>query len=125
MLRAEEPKVLGFVSEAVGSLTVSFLSPTAVESPVSSVVPGVLGVLAVDPKDAKAPDPSPKAEDAPLVGEATLVVVKGEMLLKGFLPLFAVSPPKRLIAENGRGSCLEVSLSPFVFEVDKESLPEL
>lgn len=79
----------------------------------------------MDPKDANAPDPSPKAEDAPLVGEATLVVVKGEMPLKGFLPLFVVSPPNRLITENGRGSFLKFSLSPFALEVDRESLPEL
>ena len=63
-------------------------------------MPGVLGVLAEDPKDANAPDPSPKAEDAPVVGEATVVVVKGEIPLKGFdLPLVEPSPPNRFAAE--------------------------
>lgn len=68
--------------------------------PRSRDVPGVFGVLAEDPKDANAPDPSPNAEDAPVVGEATVVVVKGEMPLNGLdLPLAEPSPPKRLAAE--------------------------
>lgn len=45
----------------------------------SNDVPGVLGVFAVDPKDANAPEPSPKAEEAPVVGEETFVVVKGDI----------------------------------------------
>ena len=49
------------------------------EVPKSRDVPGVLGVFAVDPKDAKAPEPSPKAEDAPVVGVDTPVVVNGDM----------------------------------------------
>lgn len=31
----------------------------------SKAVPGVLGVLVAEPKDAKAPDPRPNADDAP------------------------------------------------------------
>ena len=53
--------------------------------PKSRAVPGDLGVLTDDPKDANAPEPRPNAEEAPAVGEATLVVVvDGEMVLKGF-----------------------------------------
>lgn len=62
----------------------------------SSDVPGVLGVLAEDPKEAKAPEPSPKAEEAPDVGDATLVVVKGAIPLNGLVLLLKEpSPPKR------------------------------
>ena len=63
----------------------------------SSAVPGVLGVLAEDPNEAKAPEPSPKADDAPDVGDATLVVVRGDIPLNGLdLLLKDPSPPKRL-----------------------------
>ncbi len=62
----------------------------------SSDVPGVFGVFPEDPKDAKAPEPRPNADDAPLVGEATLVVVNGAMPLKGLdLLLKDPSPPNR------------------------------
>lgn len=61
----------------------------------SSPLPGDFGVLA-DPNEAKAPEPSPKAEEAP--GEATPpVVLRGAMALKGFdLPCEEPSPPNRL-----------------------------
>ena len=62
----------------------------------SKAVPGVFGVLPDDPNEAKAPEPSPNAEEAPLVGEATLVVVTGAMPLKGLdLLLNDPSPPNR------------------------------
>ena len=107
--------------------------PTAVdeespEAPKSRPVAGVFGVLAEDPKDANAPDPKPKAEDAPDVGEATLVVFKGEMALKGFdLPCEELSPPNRFAEEYVRGeSDLVLSLVLlFALGVDKESLVEL
>ena len=57
------------------------LDPEAL--PRSRPEPGVFGVLAEDPKEAKAPDPSPKAEEAPLVGDVSLVVDKGVMLFNG------------------------------------------
>lgn len=90
--------------------------------PRSREAPGVLGVLAEDPNDANAPDPNPNAEDAPLVGEATLDGVKGEMPLKGLVLLLAEpSPPKRFVDEYGREeSDLALSLL-VVFEVDVES----
>lgn len=83
-------------------LSFSRFSPAAVagvELPKSSDVPGVLGVLAEDPNDAKAPDPRPKADEAPLVGEATFVVVKGAMPLNGLgLLLRDPSPPPKRFA---------------------------
>lgn len=45
----------------------------------SSAVPGVLDVLEV-PKEANAPDPSPNALDAPVVGDAREDVVVGRVL---------------------------------------------
>ena len=86
---------------------------------------GVLGVFELEPNDAKAPDPRPKAEDAPDVGEATPVVVRGEMPLKGFgLPL---SPPGRLAPEYVRAESSFVLSFPTLleFDVDRDSLPEL
>ena len=98
------------------------------EMPKSRDVPGVLGVFVVDPKDAKAPEPRPKAEDAPVVGVDAPVVVKGEIPFNGF----ALSPalpsvPKRFVAEYVRdesGLALSLALL-FEFAVDKESLLEL
>jgi len=52
----------------------------------SKAVPGVLGVLAADPKEANAHEQSPKAEEPPVVGDAKPPGVKGEMALKGFRP---------------------------------------
>lgn len=87
-------------SELVLSLSFSRFSPIAVEGvelAKSSEVPGVLGVFAEDPNDAKAPDPRPKADEAPLVGEAVFVVVKGAMPLNGLDLLLKdpSAPPKR------------------------------
>lgn len=96
---AEDP--FGLISAPPFSLALSFSRfslGAAADVPLlkSSEVPGVLGVLAEDPKDAKAPEPSPKAEEAPEVGDATVVVVKGAMPLNGLdLLLKDPSPPKR------------------------------
>ena len=68
--------------------SVSRRSPaTEWEFPKSNAVPGVLGVFAEDPNEANAPVPKPKADDAALVGEATFVVAKGVMPLRGFVLL--------------------------------------
>lgn len=48
----------------------------------SKAVPGVLGVFVADPKDAKAPDPRPKADAAP--GDETPEVFSAGILLNGF-----------------------------------------
>lgn len=84
------------------SFSCSFFSPDAVEGVEllkSRDVPGVLGVFAEDPNDAKAPDPRPKADEAPLVGEAAFVVVRGAMPLNGLdLLLKDPSPPPKRFA---------------------------
>ena len=75
----------------------------ALSLPKSSAVPGVRGVLFVEPNEAKAPEPSPNAEDAPVVGVVVLLALKGAMLLKGFvLPPLALSGPNRLAEGKAR-----------------------
>ena len=70
------------------------------EVPKSRDVPGVLGVFALDPKDAKAPEPSPKAEDAPVVGVDMPVVVNGDMPFSGLaLSPALASGPSRFVTE--------------------------
>lgn len=88
----------------------------------SNAVPGVFGVLVEEPKDANAPDPSPNAEEPPVVGDASPPVVKGGMVLKGFLPPCDESPPNRFVAENVR--CGASGFSPWASEcdMDRESL---
>ena len=91
---------IGLTTDPALSFSFSRFSPAAVTRvglAKSREVPGVLGVFADDPKDAKAPDPRPKADDAPLVGEATFVVVNGVMLLNGLGLLLKdpSAPPKR------------------------------
>lgn len=69
--------------------------------PKSNAVPGVLGVFV--PNDANAPVPSPKAVEPPDIGDEVLLVVKGEMALKGFVfPCDESAPPKRLELEKVR-----------------------
>ncbi len=90
----------------------------------SIAVAGVLGVFVEEPKDAKAPDPKPNAEEAPAAGEATFEVFKGVMPLREFLLPDVPSPPERLVAEKVREpSGLPFSLS--VEEVVREVLLEL
>lgn len=111
---------------ALSFLTAGVIGVGAPEAafPKSNAVPGVFGVLEADPKEAKAPVPKPNADEAPEVGEEMLLVVKGEMLLKGLRPPCELSaPPKRLDPENmreeGLGSLLSFS------DVARESLLEL
>lgn len=85
----------------------------------SKAVPGVFGVLLAEPNAANAPVPRPNAEEPAVVGEARLVLVKGEMALKGFLPpCDELSPPRRFEAENVRDGAS--GLSPW--DVESESL---
>lgn len=88
----------------------------------SKAVPGVLGVLLAEPKDAKAPDPSPNAEEPPVVGDASAPGVNGGMALNGLRPpCDEVSPPKRFaVAENVRVGGWSFGFS--ACEVDRESL---
>ena len=63
----------------------------------SKVAPGVLGVLLALPKP-KAPEPSPKAEEAPEpVGEATEDVDMGPIELKGLFLPWLLKLPNRLL----------------------------
>ncbi len=55
--------------------------PPVTTLPKSRALPGDFGVFEA-PKDAKAPEPSPKALDAPAVGDG--IAVGGEIALKGF-----------------------------------------
>ena len=82
------------------SFSFSFFSAVkGVELLKSRDVPGVLGVFAEEPNDAKAPDPRPKADEAPVVGEAAFVVVSGAMPLNGLdLLLKDPSPPPKRFA---------------------------
>lgn len=87
------------------SFSFSFLSLSRMEK--SNPVPplGVFGVFA-DPNEAKAPVPSPKADEAPTPGD---LIEAGEAALNGCA--LDVESPNRLL-ENGRDeSALDVSLA--------------
>ena len=78
----------------------------------SNAVPGVFVVLVADPNEEKAPEPNPKAAEAPPVGDDIPAVVRGEMLLKGLeRPPWELPPPNRLFAKR-REVCSEESESP-------------
>lgn len=80
--------------------------------------PGVLGA----PKDAKAPEPKPKAEEALVDGEET-PPERGERALKGFDRPWELSGPKRFAV---RGiSTLAPPSFPSVPVIDRESLEVL
>lgn len=65
--------------------------PPLTALPKSSAFPGDFGVFAA-PNEANAPEPKPKALEAPAVGEGIAVV--GGIELKGFLvPCEELSPP--------------------------------
>lgn len=72
----------------------------------SKAVPGVFGVFADAPKLEKAPVPKPKADVAPVDGDATAVLVAiGDMALNGFdRPPCELSPPlkRAFVAEKTR-----------------------
>ena len=105
--------VLGFSFEGSGvsSFSVLLLDEKSKPAP----LPGVFGVFAEEPKDAKAPDPRPKAEEA-AEGE----LVEGvEIELKGLvLPCEEVSPNRRLAYVRGESALLSLS-GPFM---ERESL---
>lgn len=84
----------------------------------SKAVPGVLGVFAAEPNEAKAPEPRPKADEPPVVGDARPPGVNGGMALKGLRPPCDESPPKRLVAETVRWCGSDLSLGS---ECDMES----
>lgn len=83
----------------------------------SNAVPGVFGVL-LEPNEANAPDPRPKADEPAVVGEARPGPTTGDMALKGLRPpCDEESPPKRLLAEKVRWGA-----SGFSLDVERESL---
>jgi len=94
-----------FDADLLSSFSDSFLSCGAAEVgvesgplPKSKAVPGVFGVLAVEPNDANAPDPSPNAEDPPTLGEATVLALRGVLALNGLF-LFDDMLPNRFDAD--------------------------
>ena len=91
----------------------------------SNAVPGVFGVLAADPNDAKAPEPSPNADEPPVVGEARPPVVSGATPLKGFRPPCDESPPNRFAEGKVRCGWSDFSVCCSECDMDKESLLEL
>lgn len=109
---------LSFLSEGVaGEL------PDMAADLKSNAVPGVLGVLVAEPKDANAPEPRPKAVEPPVVGEASPPGVNGEIALKGFRPPCDESPANRFPPGRLRcgGSDLSLRLASDC-DIDRESL---
>ena len=98
-----------------GSVTVSFSVLLFELKSKLEPLPGVLGVFAEDPNDAKAPEPRPKADEA-AEGE----LVEGvERLLKGLdLPCEEVSPNRRFVYDRGESTLPSFS-GPFI---ESESL---
>lgn len=91
----------------------------------SKAVPGVFGVFAAEPNEAKAPEPSPKADEPPVVGEDMPLVVSGATELKGlFLPCDEVLP-KRLELEKSRGAWPSLPSCLSVLSMANDSLPTL
>ena len=81
-----------------------------------------------EPNEAKAPEPSPNADEPPTVGDATAPLPPDVKELKGLdLPCEEVSPPNRLVEPNVRGeSVLKPSLELLLeCEVVRVSLLEL
>ena len=96
LLVRDDADLFGLTSPSFPISLLCLSAPAGVELPKSSEVPGVRGVFPDAPNDAKAPEPNPKAEDAPLVGEAMAEVVSGAMPLNGLLLLLNdPSPPNR------------------------------
>jgi hypothetical protein len=84
---------------------------------------GVLGVFAVEPKDANAPEPRLKADEALAEGEETFVE-SGEMALKGLERPCELSGPNRFDEWLRGDSAFPLSLLSTP-DMDNESLLEL
>jgi len=121
-LVSEMAAMLGALPTGLGPSLVTLDLATAEPMALSKGLPAVLGVLA-DPNDANAPEPRPKALEAPPVGD----VKPAPGVLKGLAlpPCDDVSPPWRREKGAARDeSPAEEPLGPFD-EVERESLPEL
>lgn len=93
------------------------MSPGAFEEPESA--PGVFGA----PKDAKAPDPRPKADDALVDGEETPPPERGDIALKGFDRPWELSGPRRFDVRGSSTLAPASLLSEPV--IDSDNLAEL
>ena len=94
----------------------------ATAGPRSRDVPGVFGVFAEEPKDAKAPEPRPNADEAPELGEEILVD-SGDIPLNGLdLPCEKPSPPNRLVDVKVRGDSVLLLLLTSELLVEMEGL---
>jgi hypothetical protein len=113
---------LSLFSPGVVGLTEVEVALTVAADLKSKAVPGVFGVLVADPKDAKAPEPRPKAVEPPVVGEASPPDVNGETPLNGFLPPCDESPPNRFAAEKVRSRWSGFSFCCSECDMDRESL---
>lgn len=88
-----------FCDDRVRPGSVGPFSPDGVRAPPttfpkSKALPGVFGVLEDAPNEANAPEPKPKAVEAPAVGDDTAAGDANGMALKGFdFPCDEVSPP--------------------------------
>ena len=102
---------------ACSALLSSRLSPGAFEEPESA--PGVFGA----PKDAKAPDPRPKADDALVDGEETPPPERGDIALKGFDRPWELSGPRRFDVRGSSTLAPASLLSEPV--IDSDNLAEL
>lgn len=113
---SEDVSASVFSSGVSDAASFSFFSRLGKSNP--APLPGVLGVL-VEPKDAKAPVPRPKADEAFAEGD---FVVEGEMALNGFVfpPWDEVSPNLRLVYDRGESTLLP-SFPSWSF-IDSESL---
>lgn len=105
------------------SLGESRLSPAPFDDPRSEALPEVFGVFADDPKEAKAPEPRPKAFEAPAEGDET-PAERGEIAVKGLERAWELSGPKRFDEWlRGRSSLAPPSLS--LPDTESDSLLEL
>lgn len=131
LLVKDDDDTLAFMSAPPVSLPASFSRFSTIgvaDPPGPRAVPGMPEALVDDPKEANAPEPSPKAKDAPLMGGVTVFVDKGVMALNGLgLPPADASAPKRFADEKARGDSVLLCplLALLVFGVERESVEEL
>lgn len=111
----------GFQAPPSWSACKSRLSPCCLPAIASGEL-AVLDDFAVDPNEAKAPEPSPKADDAATEGEET-VEERGDMALNGFER--GCEPSKRPAERPRDESNFPAPSLLSELEVDRESFAEL
>lgn len=113
---------LSSLSDSFLSLFVLAVGVAAATLLKSNAVPGVLGVFAADPNEAKAPLPSPNAEEPPVVGDDTALGVSGATELNGlFRPCDEVDP-NRFPLEKSRDALPSLPSCLSVLSMDNDSL---